>query len=143
MTDKNELIVSKVFHHPITSVWAAWTTPGLIAKWFAPGVVMDVREMDVRAGGHFRFADPGDADSGEYTGTYLHVTPQKELSFGVMDYSQVSKGVTAAFRVLFEEFDYGSRLTLTSIPSENSYDKATFDAWSDCFDRLSKVLAES
>ena len=71
--NKGELIVTKIFDAPIELVWQAWTVPKLIAQWFAPGVVMDVRELDVQVGGVFRFADPNDPTSGEYTGKYLTV----------------------------------------------------------------------
>ena len=138
--NNKELIVIKVFDAPCELVWKAWTTPELIAKWFAPGVVMDVRELDVRQGGHFRFADPNDKTSGEYTGTYITVKPLQELSFNVMDFSEDPAGVAAGFKIEFEEVGKQTKMTLTSIPPENSYDKGTFDAWSGCFDRLAKVI---
>lgn len=53
MPSTNELVVTKVFDAPSELVWSAWTTSDLIARWFAPGVVMEVRELDVRPGGTF------------------------------------------------------------------------------------------
>ncbi|MEO6536225.1 MAG: SRPBCC domain-containing protein [Candidatus Paceibacterota bacterium] len=140
--ENNELIVTRVFDAQPEAVWNAWTTPELIAQWFAPGVVMDVRELDVRKGGHFRFADPNDTTSGEYTGTYITVEPLKELSFSVIDFSETEDpaGVSAGFRVVFEEVGEQAKITLTSIPPENSFDKRTFDAWTGCFDRLADVI---
>ncbi len=139
---ETELVVTRVFESSCERVWNAWVTPALIAQWFAP-VVMDVRELDVRVGGHFRFADPNDAASGEYTGTYITVEPLKELSFSVVDFSQSvdGVGVVAGFKVVFESVGKQTRMTLTSIPPENSYDKSTYDAWSGCFDRLADVIA--
>jgi uncharacterized protein YndB with AHSA1/START domain len=142
MENNNELIVTKVFDAPCEAVWKAWTTPELIAQWFAPGIVMDVRELDVRVGGHFRFADPNDKDGGEYTGTYITVNPLHELSFNVIDFSLTDDpaGVSAGFKVVFEEIGSQTKITLTSIPPENSYDKSTFDAWTACFNRMEKVI---
>ena len=142
MENNNELVVTRVFDVPCEFIWKAWVTPNHIAQWFAPYIVMDVRELDVRPGGHFRFAEPGSDDSGEYTGTYLTVKPLQELSFKVIDFSQSEdpNGVTAGFKIEFTSVGNQTRMRLTSIPPENSYDKSTFDAWSSCFDRLAKVI---
>jgi uncharacterized protein YndB with AHSA1/START domain len=141
MGSSNELVVTKVFDAPCEGVWEAWTTPQLIARWFAPGIVMDVRELDVRQGGRFRFADPSEPNAGEYTGTYITVEPLKELSFSVMDYSRTDHpaGEHAGFKVVFEAIGAQTKLTLTSIPPEN-YHKETFDAWSGCFERLANTI---
>jgi uncharacterized protein YndB with AHSA1/START domain len=140
--NNNELIVSKVFDAPCELVWKAWATPELIARWFAPGIVMDVRELDVRPGGHFRFADPAETDGGEYTGTYITVEPLTELSFAVIDYSlsEDPAGVAAGFRVVFQETDGKTKTTLTSVPPEDSFDQQTFEAWTGCFERLAEVI---
>ncbi|MDB5264857.1 MAG: polyketide cyclase [Parcubacteria group bacterium] len=142
MENTNELVVTHVFDAPCELIWKAWTTPEQIAQWFAPGVIVEVRELDARPGGHFRFADPNDKDSGEYTGTYITVEPLKELSFKVLDFSQSEDpaGVAAGFKIVFEEVGEQTKITLTSIPPEDSYDKSTFDAWSACFDRLAEVI---
>ena len=143
--EQDDFQVTRVFDAPCEAVWSAWTTPELIAKWFAPGIVMDVRELDVRPGGHFRFADPHDETSGEYTGEYITVNPQQELSFSVMDYSEDSSGVEAGFKVVFEELGMQTKITLTSIapPSDdlvNARSKGAQEAWNGCFDRLAKVI---
>ena len=141
MENNNELVVTKSFDTPCEKVWEAWTSPALIAQWFAPGVVMDVRELDVRPGGHFRFADPNDKEQGEYTGTYITVEALKELSFEVVDYSHNDPmGVKAGFKIIFESVGEQTKMTLTSMPPENSYDKETFVAWTGCFDRLANVI---
>jgi uncharacterized protein YndB with AHSA1/START domain len=140
--ESNKLLVARVFDAPRELVWKAWTTQELIAKWFAPGIVMDVRELDVRPGGHFRFADPNDKSSGEYTGEYITVNAMEELSFKVMDYSENPSGDGGGFKVLFEELGKQTKITLTSIPapSTNSRSKGAQEAWSGCFDRLAKVI---
>lgn len=106
---------------------------------------MDVREMDVRVGGSFRFADPNDEDSGEYTGEYITVDPQQELTFSAMDYSDDPSGIEAGFKVVFEELGQQTKVTLTSItpPSDEPLDAKSAEAeeaWNGCFDRLAKVI---
>lgn len=138
----NVLLVTTVFDAPCELVWKAWTTPELIAQWFAPGVVMDVRELDVRPGGYFRFADPNDQTSGEYTGEYITVNPLQELSYKVMDYSENPSGDGGGFKVVFEESGMQTKVTLTSIPApgvNERFDEAQ-EAWTGCFERLAKVI---
>ena len=144
MEQGNELVVTRIFDAPCELVWKAWTTPEIIAQWFAPGIAMDVRELDARPGGHFRFADPAEPGAGEYTGIYLTVEPLKELSFAVKDYSRIDHpaGESAAFKVVFESMGAQAKITLTSIPPEDSYDKQAFDAWSACFERLDSAIKQ-
>ncbi len=138
----NELIVTHIFDASPELVWKAWTAPDLIARWFAPGIVMDVRELDVRPEGHFRFADPAEPDGGEYTGTFITVVPMRELSFSVVDHSRTDhpSGENAAFKIELEREGEQTRMTLTSIPPQNSYQKEAYDAWAGCFDRLAAVI---
>ncbi len=138
MENNTQLVVTRVFNAPCEAVWKAWTMSEKIAGWFAPGIVMDVRELDVRPGGHFRFADPNEPNAGEYTGTYLTVEPLKELSFKVVDYSRTEHvaGENAGFKIVFESTGEQTKMTLTSLPPENSYHKETFDAWTACFERM-------
>ena len=142
METNKELIVTKVFDAPCEIVWKAWTTPEQIARWFAPKIIMDVLELDVRPNGHFRFADPNEKNSGEYTGTYITVKPLEELSFKVVDFSRTNDpaGIKAGFKVEFERIGKQTKISLTAIPPEDSYDQSTFDTWSACFDMLSKVI---
>jgi uncharacterized protein YndB with AHSA1/START domain len=136
-----ELLVTYTFDALVQVVWNAWTAPELIARWFAPGIEMDVRELDVRPGGHFRFADTAEPDGGEYTGTYLTVDPLKELSFSVVDYSRTehAMGEKAGFKIVFEEQDGKTVLSLTSVPPA-PFHQETFDAWTGCFQRLANVI---
>lgn len=62
MENNKELIVTQVFDAPCELVWKAWTTPEKIAQWFAPGVVMEVRELDVQSGGHLMLGVPASID---------------------------------------------------------------------------------
>jgi uncharacterized protein YndB with AHSA1/START domain len=140
--ESNDLLVTKLFNAPCERVWEAWTKPELIAKWFAPGIVMDVRELDVRPGGCFRFADPNDPNSGEYTGEYITVSPLRELSFSVMDYSENPAGDGGGFKVVFEELGTQTKITLTSLPAPatNARFEGAQEAWMGCFERLANVI---
>ena len=51
------LIVERTLSAPPATLWAAWTEPDRIAKWWGPaGWVVEIVTMDVRPGGvwHYR-----------------------------------------------------------------------------------------
>jgi Uncharacterized conserved protein len=51
-----EIRVERVFDAPRAHVFSVWTDPQLIPEWWGDGTV--VEEMDVRAGGTYRFRPP-------------------------------------------------------------------------------------
>jgi uncharacterized protein YndB with AHSA1/START domain len=59
-----EIRVERVFEAPPTHVFAIWTDPQLIPEWWGDGTV--VEEMDVRAGGRWRFRTAYGVVEGEF-----------------------------------------------------------------------------
>jgi uncharacterized protein YndB with AHSA1/START domain len=72
-----EVRVTRTFNAPRTLVWDAHTKPELVKKWMLgpPGWTMPVCEMDVRAGGKYRWRWRNDEDGKEFGfyGTFLEV----------------------------------------------------------------------
>jgi uncharacterized protein YndB with AHSA1/START domain len=64
----------------VADVFAAWTDPVLMAKWFSPTGYAEV-ENDLRVGGRFRVTMIGDDIRLEHTGEYLVIDPPRQLSF--------------------------------------------------------------
>jgi uncharacterized protein YndB with AHSA1/START domain len=61
-----ELVMTRVFDAPRARVWAAWTDPGQIVKWWGPhGFTLTIDEMDVRPGGVWKSTMHG-PDGTEY-----------------------------------------------------------------------------
>ena len=51
-----EQVIERVWNAPIDLVWKLWTTAEGIASWFGPsGFTVTVDEIDLRAGGTFRY----------------------------------------------------------------------------------------
>src|SRR6266850_641335 len=51
-----ELVITRVFDTPRGLVFKAWTDPEHLVRWWGPsGFTMPTCEMDVRAGGKYRF----------------------------------------------------------------------------------------
>jgi uncharacterized protein YndB with AHSA1/START domain len=60
-----EIRVERVFDAPRDHVFRVWTDPALIPEWWGDGTT--VEEMDVRAGGRYRFrTENGMVVEGEY-----------------------------------------------------------------------------
>lgn len=51
-----EIALAKVLDHPREKVFAAWTDPVALARWYGPtGLDIETHEADIREGGHWRF----------------------------------------------------------------------------------------
>lgn len=59
-----EIRVERVFDAPRAHVFSIWTNPALIPEWWGDGTV--VEEMDVRAGGTWRFRTAYGVVEGEF-----------------------------------------------------------------------------
>jgi uncharacterized protein YndB with AHSA1/START domain len=82
-----EITIKRVFDAPPERVWAAWTEPAQIARWWGkrgwstpPASVT----MDVRPGGTFRLNSVNDEDGREMPldTTFTEVVEPERLSFG-------------------------------------------------------------
>ena len=78
-----ELVLTRVINAPPERVYAAWTQPELIKKWFTPKPVETiVAETDVRPGGSsyivMRLPDGTEMPN---RGVYLEVVPNRKLVF--------------------------------------------------------------
>ena len=62
--DELEIRVERIFDAPRAHVFSVWTDPKLIPDWWGDGTV--VEEMDVRAGGKYRFRTAFGVVEGEY-----------------------------------------------------------------------------
>jgi uncharacterized protein YndB with AHSA1/START domain len=79
-TDR-EIHVERVFDAPRDRVFAAYTDPELIPEWWGPrGTTTVVDQMDVRAGGSWRFvARNPDGSETAFRGTYREVTATERI----------------------------------------------------------------
>jgi uncharacterized protein YndB with AHSA1/START domain len=59
-----EIRVERIFDAPRAHVYSVWTDPALIPEWWGDGTI--VEEMDVRAGGSYRFRTAHGVVEGEF-----------------------------------------------------------------------------
>ncbi|HEX6539168.1 MAG TPA: SRPBCC domain-containing protein [Candidatus Dormibacteraeota bacterium] len=125
---------------PIADVYAAWTTPALMARWLSPTGRAEV-EADVRVGGTFRVAMVGDGTRIEHTGEYLRLDPPHGLAFTWRsaytgpDANVVTVTLTAREQHTLVQLSH-ERLPAATAESHRG-------GWGTILDRLQAVLAES
>jgi uncharacterized protein YndB with AHSA1/START domain len=80
---ERELVVTRTFNGPARIVFDAWTKPEILKRWWIPksaGMSLLSCEMDVRAGGRYRFEiSHGDAKPMAFFGKYIEVIPNSRL----------------------------------------------------------------
>jgi len=81
--DAYTLITTRDIDAPVDRVWAAWSDPAKIARWWGPaGFHSTVEELDVREGGRFKVVLHG-PDGTDYPNLYLfdRVTELRQLVY--------------------------------------------------------------
>jgi uncharacterized protein YndB with AHSA1/START domain len=159
-----EFRITRSFDAPRERVWAAWTTPEQLGRWFGPrGVATTVLRFDLRPGGglHARMESPD--GSGMFARfDYREVAAPAKLVWehgfadAAGDFTDSPFGGPWPRRllttVLFAEEDGGrTRVTLTWSPLEaTAEEEAAFAAmmesmtggWTGSFEQLDAFLAE-
>lgn len=142
-----ELVVTRRFDGPARLVFAAWTRPELLMRWWAPksfGITFISCEADVRVGGTYRFVfgHPQSDQPMAFVGRYLEVVPEKRL---VWTNEESADGAVST--LTFEEKDGKTLLVLTDLyPSKEALDAAlaseSTGAFPEQFEELDVLLAD-
>ncbi len=85
-TNKQDLVITRVFNIPIDLVWKAWTDPKLVMLWWGPTDYTSPRcEIDFREGGQYLFCMRAPQEQGGQdlysTGVYKKIVPMERLEF--------------------------------------------------------------
>ena len=124
-------------------VYAAWTQPAQLAKWFGPDAGPVLRaETDVRVGGRFHIVFRSeDGEEHDVSGTYQEVVANEKLKF-------TWRWITLPERqslvtILIKADGDGAILTLIH---EQFFDEAARDGhergWTGALDKLERVFAK-
>lgn len=76
-----DLVIERRIDVPPGALWACWTQPTLLERWFCPvpWKMTDI-DLDLRPGGHFRGVIRGPAgEAMPNEGCYLEVLPERRL----------------------------------------------------------------
>jgi uncharacterized protein YndB with AHSA1/START domain len=140
---ERELVITRTFNAPARIVFAAWTTPELLKRWWAPkssGMVLVSCEADVRTGGKYRFEfGNGGSKTMAFFGKYIEVIPNARL---VWTNEESDEGAVST--LTFEEKAGKTVLVLHEVyPSKEALDRTIAgmeDGMSETFAQLDELL---
>lgn len=130
------------FNAPVRLVYAAWTQPEHMMRWWGTKDAVTLRaEADVRIGGRYRvaFRTP-DGETHDVSGTYREIEPEKKLVFtwAWISTPERESQVMLLFRAEGEK-------TLLTLHHEKFFDEEARDnhriGWSEALDNLERLLA--
>ena len=138
---ERELLVTRTFDAPARIVYAAWTTPALMMRWWAPksiGVPLRSCEQDVRVGGRYRLEFGHDeSQTFAFFGQYTEVVPGERL---VWTNEESDDGVIST--VTFEEKDGKTLLVFTELyPTPEAVEEGMGTGMAEQFEQLDELLA--
>lgn len=136
-----KLILTRTFKAPVERVYAAWTDPEKMRRWFAPGdMTVPAAEAEVRVGGRYRVQmQGGDCEFNTTGGVYREVIPNRRLVFTWQwEGTDLETLVTLEFRSL------SANETELTLIHEGFDNEATRDkhgqGWDGCLANLASFL---
>jgi uncharacterized protein YndB with AHSA1/START domain len=138
------MVIARIVDAPRDAVFAAWTRPDSLRRWFGPaGFTLPGCAMDLRVGGDYRFVMRG-PDGEEYPlhGTFQEITPNERLVFtSVIEGEHGGEQVTT---VRFAAVGRRTRVTVTqTVPEHEPYARGQEQGWSESLERLGALLARN
>ncbi|MDD4972728.1 MAG: SRPBCC domain-containing protein [Bacteriovorax sp.] len=112
----NRLQVTKFIPAEQEKVFAAWTNPKIVEKWFCPeGMKAEVHEWNAVVGGNYSISMIDGEDVYTTNGTFLEIAPFHKLvfSYGWVDGDSAEDNVETLVTVELRNLDDGTDVTLT------------------------------
>jgi len=131
-----ELTLNKRCKAPVARVFAAWSSPQQVQRWFAPGdMTVPEAEVDFRVGGAYRIVmQRPDGQQHIVGGVYRDIVPNERLLF---TWSWEGSGVTSEVEITLQPAGEQTDLTLLhrQIPTEESRESHK-QGWEGCLAKL-------
>jgi len=136
------LTLKRRLNAPPEKVYAAWTEPTHLTKWFGPeGGVVERAELNVQPGGRYTIVfHTKDGEQHHVSGVYKEVVPNEKLAFtwALRSMPERESHVT----VMIKSDGPGCMLTLVH---EKFFDQAACDrhhtGWTGALNKLEKLFA--
>jgi len=138
------LVIERRYKAPVERVYAAWTKPEQMKRWFAPGdMIVPAAEADVRVGGRYRVQiSEGEGQCEFHTtgGVYREVVPNQRLVFTWQwEGSDLETVVTVEFKALSSN---ETALTLVHEGFDNQDNREKHgQGWQGCLANLEAFVA--
>jgi uncharacterized protein YndB with AHSA1/START domain len=107
-----QIITSRIFNHPCSLIFSAWTNPDRLKNWWGPnGFTNTIHEFDLRPGGKWSFVMHG-PDGNDYPNESIFVQIEEP---GLLVFNHIS-GHEFQVVATFEEIkDHQTRVTFRMI----------------------------
>ncbi|WP_341704955.1 SRPBCC domain-containing protein [Ferrovibrio sp.] len=141
-THRPSLTIRRRINAAPAKVFAAWTEPALIARWFGPDAgPVEKAEIDLRIGGRFDIAfRTEDGERHTVRGAYREIVPDTKLVFS---WSWISTPERVSQVTVSLKADGGG--TLLTLLHEQFFDQAARDGhnrgWTGSLDKLERLFA--
>ena len=139
-TAENAMVLTRLLDAPASAVFAAWTTPKALARWWGPkNFTLPVAEVDFREGGKLRMVmrAPDGSEHG-FHGQYTEIVRDRRIAF-----TSVIDGIPGEVLTLvtFDEEEGRTRLTVRqSVPQLKSAAEGQMQGWSETLEKLGAAL---
>jgi len=142
-----EVVITRIFDAPARLLFAAYSRPEHLMKWFGPaGWPLTQCEVDFRVGGRFRFAmtGPSGVQNTPFGGTYREIVPHRRIVF---DNGFEAPGAQRmVMTVTFEETAGRTTLTLhtlfaTAAMRAEHVGMGFVEGTSSAYDQLANIVA--
>jgi uncharacterized protein YndB with AHSA1/START domain len=133
------LVVRRRINSAPEKLFAAWTQPELLVRWWGPqGVACTGAEIDLRVGGTYRIANQfPDGTVVWIAGVFEVIEPPRRLTYTWKLESQ--NGLAERVTVCFEGSGASTEVVITHERISNEAARASHErGWSGCLDKLVK-----
>ena len=139
------LTIKRNLKAPPAKIFAAWTDPAKLQKWFLPDADSEVShvDFDVREGGRYSITiRRGDGEHKHVSGVFREVLPNEKLSFTWAGDCGGTKGPESLVTVLIKPDGPGSLLTLIHEQIANETARDGFNrGWTSVLGSLATYLS--
>jgi uncharacterized protein YndB with AHSA1/START domain len=140
-----ELVLTRRFDAPREVVFAAFTDPKQVRRWWGPKDYPATHvEMDVRVGGRWRNCLTAAADGRELWqhGVFREVMSPWRLVFTFVWEEEGERGLETLVTITFADEGGGTRLTLRQTPFHSIAERDGHGGgWSSSFDRFDELMS--
>ena len=143
-SDELMLEIERVLPAPRPVVFAAFSDPGVLVKWWGPkGFNTPSLEFQARMGASYRIEmQPPEGDPFYLTGEFRAVDPPARLAYTFVWEDPDPDDVQTLVNHSFRELGEATEVALTQGPFKTEARRALHrDGWTDSFDKLERLIA--
>jgi uncharacterized protein YndB with AHSA1/START domain len=152
-----KIIIKRTFPGTLTEIWAKFTEPDHLKKWWAPeGFKCPIATIDLREGGLFHFCfEDSDGNRSWTRGIYQQIIPTYRFSYLDSFADEEGNAVPPSHYGLpgdeieesfiefkFQEDGVNTHMTVEMEGVDDpDYSQMVRDGWNQMFDRLDRIIA--